>query len=160
MVSRMTASASLAVLLAGLVSAPAYADPLTISDSLTFVTEDQSMWSPGVGNLVDKPFNVTLIDIDTGLSTLGEIFELSTTITNPLYLAWRTAYNACRLAFSDSVCRKAPRCPSSERSAALVTRPLRPWRWNWARTDCKSPMTWISPPGSRADWWSTAARWT
>jgi hypothetical protein len=95
----------------GTAASTAYADPLAVSDALVFMTEDQSMWSPGQGDLVNKPFHVTLVNIDTGFSTLGEIFDLSTTIPNPAYLAWKVAYDACRVAFSDNVCRNGATIP-------------------------------------------------
>jgi hypothetical protein len=95
----------------GLFTLPAAADPVAVSDNLVFQTEDQSMWFPGSGDLVNKPFRVTLVDIDTGMQTIGEVFELSTSIPNPAFLAWRVAFNACRLAFSDAVCRTGATLP-------------------------------------------------
>ena len=104
-------------------SLSASADPLTVTDQLTFSTVDQSMWSPGDGDLVNKSFRVTLIDIDTGLSSLGEIFELSTSIPNPAFLAWRVAFNACRVAFSDSICRNGATIPFVGRVGGLGNPP-------------------------------------
>lgn len=79
--------------------------PLTTSDSMTFVTEDQSLWGPGTEAAIQKPFSAKIIDIDTGSQTIGEIAELSTSIPNPAYLAWQVAYKGCRLVYSDSICR-------------------------------------------------------
>ncbi len=78
--------------------------PLTTSDSMTFVTEDQSLWGPGTEAAIQKPFTAKIIDIDTGSQTIGSIDDNVSSIPNPAYLAWQVAYNGCRVAYSHSTC--------------------------------------------------------
>lgn len=78
--------------------------PLTTSDSMTFVTEDQSLWGPGTDPVLEKNFTAKIIDIDTGSQTIGYIDDNVSSIPNPAYLAWQVAYNGCRLVYSHSTC--------------------------------------------------------
>lgn len=89
----------------GILASPAVrALPLTVTDNVTFVTEDQSMWGPGSEPLVHKEFTAAIIDIDTGQTSIGEIYDLSTSILNPVYLGWKVAYDGCRRLYSASAC--------------------------------------------------------
>jgi hypothetical protein len=97
--------------LSGAALPPAFADPVWVTEAVIFSTEDQSMWAPGQDAVLNKAFSVKLVDIDTGLQTIGEIDELSATLPNPKYLAWKVAYDACRVAFSDGVCRNGATLP-------------------------------------------------
>lgn len=93
------------LMLPGWFGAPVNAAPMSVSDSLTFSTEDQSMWGPGADPVVFKEFTAPIVNIDTGPTSVGGITELSTSIPNPAYLGWKVAYDGCRLAYSDSICR-------------------------------------------------------
>jgi len=97
------------LLLVGLPVRSAFADPISLLTPLTFEAQDQSMWGPGPG-IVTYGFELPIVDIHEA-DTIGEILELGAIIPNPRYLAWRTAYNACRVAFSDSVCRNGATIP-------------------------------------------------
>lgn len=100
----------------------AAADPILLTESLAFSTGQQSMWKPGQGNVVDKGFDVRLINIDSS-GTIGAISNLGATIPNPVYLAWKVAYDACRFAFSDSVCRNGATIPFVGRVGGLGNPP-------------------------------------
>jgi hypothetical protein len=89
----------------GILASPAVrALPLTVTDYISFVTEDQSMWGPGSEPVVHKEFTAAIIDIDTGPTSIGEVRELSTSIPNPVYLGWKVAYDGCRSLYSASIC--------------------------------------------------------
>ncbi|MGE0747898.1 MAG: hypothetical protein AB7K86_21745, partial [Rhodospirillales bacterium] len=91
--------------------AAAQAAPSAVSDAITFSTQDQSLWGPGQEPLVFKPFTAPVINIDTGPQSIGEIADLSTTIPNPARLAYDTAFAACRVAFSATICRNGATIP-------------------------------------------------
>jgi hypothetical protein len=78
--------------------------PLSVSDSLTFATQDQSLWGPGTDPVAHKEFTAPIINVDTGSVTVGEIWENIQTIPNPLYLAWKVAYDGCRKLYSHNTC--------------------------------------------------------
>ena len=78
--------------------------PLTASDSMTFVTEDQSLWGPGTDPVLQKDFTAKIIDVDTGPHTIGYIDDNVSSLPNPAYLAWQVAYNSCRLVYSQDTC--------------------------------------------------------
>lgn len=87
-----------------LTSANVGALPLTASNSMTFVTEGQSLWEPGSDAVVHEEFTARIIDVDTGPQSIGAIETLSATIPNPKYLGWQVAYNSCRAAYSHNTC--------------------------------------------------------
>ena len=104
------ARAVLAALLVALPLDSAVGGPVTsITTVLEFDTQDQSMWGPGPGQ-VEKGFTLPIVDIHES-GEIGEITTLGGNIPNPKYLAWFTAYQACRGLFSDAVCRNGATIP-------------------------------------------------
>jgi hypothetical protein len=81
-----------------------FAVPLSVSQDLSFSTQDQSMWAPGDNDVVNKSFDAKIVNIHTGDQTFGEIGELSTSIPNPAYGVWYAAYHSCLALFSSSTC--------------------------------------------------------
>lgn len=80
----------------------ATAGPVTLSDALGISIPDQSQW--GTGTVVPPgEWELKLVNIHEN-ATIGEIVESGITIRNPAHVAWQTAYNACRVAFSHNVC--------------------------------------------------------
>ena len=100
----------LMALLVALPVHPALADPIvSITTVLQFETQDQSMWGTGPGQ-VQKGFVLPIVDIHES-GEIGEITTLGGFIPNPKYLAWFTAYQACRGLFSDAICRNGATIP-------------------------------------------------
>lgn len=101
---------ALTAVLAALPLHSALAGPVTLTTAvLEFETQDQSMWGPGAGQ-VEKGFVLPIVDIHES-GEIGEITTLGGFIPNPKYLAWFTAYQACRAVFSDAICRNGATIP-------------------------------------------------
>lgn len=103
-IQQFTLATASVIALNFIAASPVRALPLTTSDSMTFVTEDQSLWGPGTEAAIQKEFTAKIIDIDTGSKTIGYIDDNVSSIPNPAYLAWQVAYNGCRLVYSHSTC--------------------------------------------------------
>ena len=108
-------------LLPGLGLGEATADSVTLSDVLGISISDQSQW--GTGTVVPPgEWELKLVNIHEN-ATIGEIVQAGITVQNPAYLAWQTAYNACRLTFSNPVCINGATLPFVGQVGGLGTAP-------------------------------------
>lgn len=99
---RALAIAVAGCLLPGLGLADATAGPVMLTDVVEISVPDQSQWGAGT---VASPgqWELKLVNIHEN-PTLGAIVQSGVTIQNPVHIAWQTAYNACRVTFSHTVC--------------------------------------------------------
>lgn len=118
---KRTAAALLTVLAGS--AGNALALPAMTSDNLNFATADQPMFGLDQSTLVNKPFKVAVVDIDTGPQSIGEITELSQSFPNPAYLAWKVAWDSCTALFSSSACRDGANIPFVGRVGGLGSAP-------------------------------------
>ena len=108
-------------LLPGLGLGEATADPVTLTDVLGISIPDQSQW--GTGSVVPPgQWELKLVNIHEN-ATIGEIVQSGITIRNPAHVAWQTAYNACRVAFSNTVCINGATIPFVGQVGGLGTAP-------------------------------------
>lgn len=101
--------------------AEATAGPVMLTDILEISIPDQSQW--GAGTVVPPgQWELKLVNVHEDV-TIGEIVQAGVTIKNPAHIAWQTAYNACRVAFSHNVCINGATIPFVGHVGGLGTAP-------------------------------------